>query len=127
MPAWTACSGTSDFATSMAVAAGDLNNDGRSELYVANMYSKMGRRIIAHVSEEDYPAGIFQQIQGSCAGNRLYSNRADGTYHEFSDEAGVNAVGWAYAPAMVDLDSDGWLDLYATTGFISFDRHKPDG
>ncbi|MEE3368825.1 MAG: VCBS repeat-containing protein [Planctomycetota bacterium] len=120
-------SGTSDFATSMAVAAGDLNNDGQSELYVANMYSKMGRRIIAHVSEEDYPPGIFQQIQGSCAGNRLYSHRADGTYQESSDEAGVNAVGWAYAPAMVDLDSDGWLDLYATTGFISFDRHKPDG
>ena len=57
----------------------------------------------------------------------MYSNRADGVFHEFSDEAGVNAVGWAYAPAMVDLDSDGWLDLYATTGFISFDRHKPDG
>ena len=120
-------SGTSDFATSMAVAAGDLNNDGQSELYVANMYSKMGRRIIAHVSEEDYPPGIFQQIQGSCAGNRLYSHRADGAYQESSDEAGVNAVGWAYAPAMVDLDSDGWLDLYATTGFISFDRRKPDG
>ena len=120
-------SGTSDFATSMAVAAGDLNNDGRSELYVANMYSKMGRRIIAHVSDDDYPPGIFQQIQGSCAGNRLYIHGADGAFHESSDVAGVNAVGWAYAPAMVDLDSDGWLDLYATTGFISFDRKKPDG
>ena len=36
-------------------------------------------------------------------------------------------VGWAYAPAMVDLDGDGWLDLYATTGFLSFKRGKPDG
>ena len=25
------------------------------------------------------------------------------------------------------LDADGWLDLYATTGFNSADRTKPDG
>ncbi len=40
---------------------------------------------------------------------------------------GVNEVGWAFAPAFVDVDNDGWLDLYATTGFLSFDRGKPDG
>ena len=60
-----------DFATSMGVATGDLDNDGAPEIYVANMYSKMGRRIIAHVESSDYPPGIFEQIEGSCAGNRL--------------------------------------------------------
>jgi hypothetical protein len=32
-----------------------------------------------------------------------------------------------YAPTFVDFDSDGWLDIYASTGFMSFDRQKPDG
>ena len=46
--------GVADYATSMGVAAGDVDNDGLPELYVANMYSKMGRRIIAHVCDDDY-------------------------------------------------------------------------
>jgi hypothetical protein len=120
--------GTADFSTSMGVAAGDIDNDGHTEIYVANMYSKMGRRIIAHVSRDDYPDGVYEQICGSCAGNRLYS-RADSSngYKELSESLGINAVGWAYAPTFVDLDNDGWLDIYASTGFMSFDRHKPDG
>lgn len=117
-----------DYATSMGVAAGDLDNDGQSEIYVANMFSKMGRRIIGHVGESDYPAGVFADIQGSCAGNRLYRCDLGSTdFVEISEAAGVNPVGWAHAPAMADFDADGQLDLYATAGFLSFSRKKPDG
>lgn len=121
-------SGASDYATSMGAVAGDLNNDETSELYVANMYSKMGRRIIAQVGDSDYPAGIFDQIEGSCSGNRLYQrNSGNKIFQELGSKLSVNAVGWAYAPAMLDVDNDGWLDIYSTSGFLSFDRTKPDG
>ena len=117
-----------DFATSMGVAAGDIDGDGQPEIYVANMYSKMGRRIIDHVCADDYPPGVFEQIEGSCAGNRLYKRSPEAEhYDELAIPLGVNDVGWAYAPALVDLDCDGFLDIYATTGFLSFDRKKPDG
>jgi hypothetical protein len=119
---------TSDFATTMGAVAGDLDNDSINELYVANMYSKMGRRIIGQVEAGDYPAGVFEQIKGSCAGNRLYWRKGKETaFEELGAKLGVDAVGWAYAPAMIDINNDGFLDLYATTGFLSFDREKPDG
>ena len=120
--------GIADFATSMGVASGDLDNDGSPEIYVANMYSKMGRRIIAQVSEDDYGPGVHKQIKGACAGNRLYKRGPKGgPYEEKSEPWGINDIGWAYAPALADLDNDGLLDLHATTGFLSFDRSKPDG
>lgn len=117
-----------DFATSMGVASGDLDNDGSPEIYVANMYSKMGRRIIGAVGGADYPEGIFRQIQGSCKGNTLYRwDPESSSYQELGAQAGINAVGWAFAPALADWDNDGLLDVYAATGYHSFERDKPDG
>ena len=119
---------TGDYATSMGVATGDVDNDGAAEIYVANMYSKMGRRIIGQVDDADYPKGIYEQIKGSCAGNRLYQRQpGSSNFKDIGEQHGIYGVGWAYAPALADFDSDGWLDIYSTTGFLSFDRTKPDG
>ena len=88
----------------------------------------MGRRIIGQLGDRDYPTGIFAQIEGSCAGNQLYVKKpGQAKYLDCSITSAVNKVGWAYGPAMFDLDGDGWLDLYATTGFMSFKRGEPDG
>lgn len=101
---------------------------GAAEIYVANMYSKMGRRIIRQVDDGDYEKGIYEQIKGSCAGSRLYQRRlGTANFKDIGEQHGVYGIGWAYAPALADFDSDGWLDVYATTGFLSFDRTKPDG
>jgi hypothetical protein len=39
----------------------------------------------------------------------------------------VAAVGWAYGPCLADLDNDGFLDVFATAGYMSRSRDEPDG
>ena len=60
-------------------------------------------------------------------GSQLHRNRGGLNFEKKGTEWQIADVGWAYGPALVDLDNDGWLDIYATCGFISQDRSKPDG
>ena len=39
----------------------------------------------------------------------------------------VHDAGFAYGSTFVDLDNDGWLDIYALAGFHSVSRTEPDG
>ena len=50
------------------------------------------------------------------------------TDREFDQALACGEVGRHHADDVLeDLDGDGWLDIYATTGFMSFERRKPDG
>ncbi len=112
---------------SMGVSAGDYDNDGLTDLYVANMYSKAGNRILANVDTSEYPQELFDKINEGTKGSKLYRNRGDGTFETISPEDSVAYVGWAYGPTFFDLNNDGWLDIYATAGFKSVKRGEPDG
>ncbi len=67
---------------SMGVAAGDYDNDGDVDLFVA---------------------GVFR--------NTLYRNRGDGTFEDVTEQAGIRSEVWAVAPGFFDYNNDGWLDL----------------
>ncbi len=72
-----------------AVAAGDYNGDGATDLYVTN--------------------------SGRGESNRLFRNRGDGTFEDVTDHAGVgcgNPEGASMHAIWGDVDNDGDLDLY---------------
>jgi hypothetical protein len=112
---------------SMGLAVGDVNNDGHIDIFCANMYSKAGMRVIGNVPEGAYPPDVMEKMRRFVAGSQLHLNRGGLKFEQVGTQMQVAAVGWSYGACLADLDNDGWLDLYATAGFISRDRTKPDG
>ncbi|HJU54021.1 MAG TPA: CRTAC1 family protein, partial [Pyrinomonadaceae bacterium] len=75
-------SGIRATAYGMGAATGDVNNDGRADLYLCNLGQ-----------------------------NQLYLNNGDGTFTDVTKKAGADDARWSASAAFVDYDRDGWLDL----------------
>ncbi len=79
----------------MGVVAADYDNDGHADLFVTNF-----------------------------GGNVFYRNNGDGTFSDLTAVAGVAGSGRVGAGAsFVDIDNDGWLDLYAAS-YVDFSPDK---
>jgi hypothetical protein len=112
---------------SMGITCGDYDNDGHMDLYAGNMYSKAGNRVIGNLWPETYPEPVLAKLRSLTVGSQMHRNLGELKFERLGRELQVADVGWSYAPAMVDLDNDGWLDIYATCGFMSQSRDDPDG
>jgi hypothetical protein len=115
-----------DFGT-MGVTCGDVDNDGNIDIYCGNMYSKAGSRVIGNLRPDTYSPEIMAKLRTFVTGSQLHRNKGGLQFEQKGQQWQVADVGWAYGPALVDLDNDGWLDLHALCGYISRSRDKPDG
>jgi hypothetical protein len=116
---WYALRATSN--SGMAVAVGDVNGDGYPDAFEADMLSKDTRRlktqIPTHTAVAKQP-GIGDD-RPQMQRNTLQLNRGDGTFAEVARFAGVNASGWSWSAAFLDVDLDGWEDLLIGTGHVT--------
>jgi hypothetical protein len=69
------------------------------------------------------PVGLIEN-RPEVTRNTLYLNRGDGTWAEIALMAGVAASEWSWQPLFLDIDLDGWEDIFVTNGFErdTFDR-----
>jgi hypothetical protein len=90
------------------------------------MYSTAGTRILKNAAGY-HPRPVEEQLVRMAGGNTLYRQLAPGRFEQMADAGGTSHSGWAYGSSFVDINNDGHLDLYVPAGYLSVDRHKPDG
>ncbi|MEO5567177.1 MAG: FG-GAP-like repeat-containing protein [Gemmatimonadaceae bacterium] len=106
--------------SAMGVDVADVNGDGLPDIFEVDMLSKDTRRaktqIPTHSPLPKKPGDMEHELQQQR--NVLFLNRGDYTYAEVSMAAGVQASGWSWATAFMDVDLDGWQDILITTGHL---------
>ena len=111
--------GIVDKGNGMGVSFGDLDNDGELDLYVSNMSSTAGNRILGRL-EEDIDSAIFKMLKKLAAGNSIFL-ADDQSFEKLPKVAGGVGASWAWAAALADYDLDGRLDVFCTNGFVTGD------
>ena len=86
------------------VALVDYDNDGRLDIFLVN-----GAPL-----QDPTPKGSIPQKTGPNYWNRLYHQKADGTFEDVTEKAGLEGAGYGMGVAVGDYDNDGFEDLYVT-------------
>ena len=86
------------------VALFDYDNDGRLDIFFVN-----GAPLA-----DPTPKGSIPQKTGPQYWNRLYHQKADGTFEDVTERAGLQGTGYGMGVAVGDYDNDGFEDLYVT-------------
>ena len=105
--------------SSMGVDFGDLDRDGRDDVFVVDMLARMhGKRMTQLVRDRPSMADIERpESRPQFNRNTMFFGRADGTFVESALMAGLAATDWTWSPLLLDVDLDGYEDVLVTNGF----------
>ncbi len=115
--------GLDDIGAGMSVSWGDVDRDGFMDLYVSNMWSSAGHRVTEQAKfMPEGDGAVRADFQHHARGNSLFHNEGGRRFTDASEPAGVSLGRWAWGSTFLDLNNDGWQDLYVANGYFT----RPD-
>lgn len=109
--------------STMSLAAGDINNDGRPDLFATDMKPPsddpavlsqwapvMDSMMSATMDAHDHRQLMENVLQLAPGGDLGWRN--------VGAELELTATGWSWSGKFGDLDNDGWLDIYVVNGMM---------
>jgi enediyne biosynthesis protein E4 len=103
----------------MGADMADINNDAFPEIFVTEMTPEGNERLKTKALFESWDRyqnklanGYYRQF----ARNTLQLNNQNGSFSEIGRLSGVSTTDWSWGALIMDLDNDGWKDIFVANG-----------
>ena len=112
--------GVQDVGAGMSVSWLDYDNDGKSDLYVADMWTAAGNRVSQQDTFQKRASEEARALYRKHAiGNSIFHNQGAGHFEDRSERSGASMGRWSWSSDAWDFDHDGFADLYIVNGMVS--------
>lgn len=104
----------------------DINNDGLQDLLVLDMLPEENKRqkLLKGPDEYDrYTLAVdsgyhHQYMRNTLQLNRGFASDSLPRFSEIGQLAGISNTDWSWSPFIIDLDNDGYKDIFITNGYL---------
>jgi enediyne biosynthesis protein E4 len=104
---------------SMGCDAADINNDGWTDIFTADMQPDNEKVEKSSLGEDALDIFLYKLQFGfynQYSHNALQLNLAGKRYAEIALSTGTSATDWSWSPLLADFDNDGQRDLFVSNG-----------
>ena len=112
---------------SMGADIADINNDGWLDVFTADMVAEDNFRNKTNMSGMN-PEKFWNLANNGYhyqyMFNAMHLNNGNGTFSDVAQLAGVSHTDWSWAALFVDMDQDGFKDLFVSNGQAKEMRNK---
>ncbi len=105
--------------SSMGIDIADVNNDGLTDIFITDMLPEADQRVKSVMEFEGYNLFKLKQSKDfhqQYIQNTLQINNGNGSYSEIANYSGVSATDWSWSALLLDMDNDGYRDIFVTNG-----------
>ena len=97
----------------------DINNDAYPDIFVTEMTPAGNSRLKTKTLFEDwdrYQKKVANGYYHQFPRNTLQLNNRNGSFSEIGRLSGVSTTDWSWGALIMDLDNDGWKDIFVANG-----------